>query len=359
MEEIKYPGPKQNYRVMVSCMTFNQRDYIEETLNGFAIQKTNFPYVCLIVDDCSTDGEQDVITRFLNCHFDMASAERIEIQSSSVIIARHKTNVNCTFAVYLLKRNLWKEPKLKGLHIIPWRNRCEYIALCEGDDYWTDSLKLQKQADYLDTHPDCGLVYAKARRYSQKDRAFAGEWGRVQDYENLLFNFSDIPTLTALYRAKVAEDYYMSRKNDPLWPIGDVPLWLYFMYKSKVKFMDEYVGVYRMLEQSACRLPDPYRQTAFYDNSFKCRAFYARRYWGDEIGQDVERHRISTVLDKIIWTEVGGYRLKYGDIKNAGIHSCALWAEWVCTHGFVLKTAYKFAVLVARTMKHRLGLSNE
>lgn len=351
--------PKQDYKVLVRTITYNQAKYITDTLDGVAMQQTNFPFVHYVIDDCSTDGEQEVIKSWLNDHCDMDKAEYIDLELANVILVPHKTNTNLTYSIYLLKRNLWKEPKLKGTLVKPWRDHCEYIALCEGDDYWTDPEKLQKQVDFLDQNSEYGLVYAKTKRFEQKSGCMVGEWGAHQTYEDMLLSFSKIPTLTALYRAKVAEDYYMSRKKDPLWPIGDVPLWLYFMYKSKVKFMDEYVGVYRMLEQSACRLPDPYRQTAFYDNSFKCRAFYARRYWGDEIGQDVERHRISTVLDKIIWTEVGGYRLKYGDIKNAGIHSFALWAEWVCTHGFVLKTAYKFAVLVARTMKHRLGLLNE
>ncbi len=59
------------YLVWVSCMTYNQAQYIEDALTGFAMQQTNFPFVCTIIDDASSDGEQEVISRFINEHFDL------------------------------------------------------------------------------------------------------------------------------------------------------------------------------------------------------------------------------------------------------------------------------------------------
>lgn len=61
MGNINYPAPKQEYKVLVRCFIFNHSKYIEYTLNGFAMQQTNFPFVCLVIDDASTDGEQEVI----------------------------------------------------------------------------------------------------------------------------------------------------------------------------------------------------------------------------------------------------------------------------------------------------------
>ena len=61
MGNINYPAPKQEYKVLVRCFTFNHSKYIEDTLNSFAMQQTNFPFVCLVIDDASTDGEQEVI----------------------------------------------------------------------------------------------------------------------------------------------------------------------------------------------------------------------------------------------------------------------------------------------------------
>lgn len=172
MEEFKYPEPKQDYKVLVRCYTYNQSNYIEDALNGFVMQKTNFPYVCLIIDDCSTDGEQDVIKRWTGQECNMTNAEYVDIPTSHVIIVPHRTNINCTIVLYLLKENLYGQRERKIAHISPWRKRCKYEALCEGDDYWIDSLKLQKQVDFLETHPDYAMCHTSYKSFYQSENKF-------------------------------------------------------------------------------------------------------------------------------------------------------------------------------------------
>ena len=84
--------PNQDYKVLVRCFTFNQSQYIEDALNGFVMQKTDFPFVCLVMDDCSTDGEQDVIRAFLSRECDMTNAEYHDIELAEVVIVPHRTN---------------------------------------------------------------------------------------------------------------------------------------------------------------------------------------------------------------------------------------------------------------------------
>ena len=110
--------PQNDYKVLCYCITYNQAKYIEDTLNGFVLQETEFPFVCLVVDDCSTDGEQEVIKAWMERECDMTQVKYIEIELSNIIIVPHKTNSNCIFAFYLLKRNLWKEPELKSIVVI-------------------------------------------------------------------------------------------------------------------------------------------------------------------------------------------------------------------------------------------------
>lgn len=167
MENINYPAPKQEYKVLVRCFTFNHSKYIEDALNGFAMQQTNFPFVCLVVDDASTDGEQDVIKAWMERECDMSRAETIDIPTSVVIIVPHKTNASCTFAFYLMKQNLYKAREDKMRHVTPWREKCEYEALCEGDDYWIDPLKLQMQVEFLDGHNDFSICSHRIYRYDQ------------------------------------------------------------------------------------------------------------------------------------------------------------------------------------------------
>ena len=96
--------PQRDYMVLVRCFTYNHSQYITDALNGFVMQKTNFPYVCLIVDDASTDGEQNVIMDFLQKECDIDYAERTETGDYLRIKAPHKTNSNCTLVVFFFER---------------------------------------------------------------------------------------------------------------------------------------------------------------------------------------------------------------------------------------------------------------
>jgi len=131
------------------------------------MQQTNFPFVCVVVDDASTDGEPEVIQKWMESKCDMKRAEVIDIPTSIVIIIPHKTNPSCTFAFYLLKQNLYKVKGEKKKHVDPWREKCEYEAICEGDDYWIDHLKLQKQVDFLDDHDNYSICSHRIYRYDQ------------------------------------------------------------------------------------------------------------------------------------------------------------------------------------------------
>lgn len=154
--------PKVDYKVLVRCFTYNQSKYIEDALNGFAMQQTDFPFVCLVMDDCSTDGEQNAIKAWMERECDMEKAENLEIEKSFITLVPHKTNANCHFAFYFLKQNLYGTGEKKMCMVTPWREHCEYEALCEGDDYWIHSSKLQLQSDYLDAHADYSMCFHNA-----------------------------------------------------------------------------------------------------------------------------------------------------------------------------------------------------
>lgn len=150
--------------VLVRCMTYNQSKYITDALNGFAMQKTDFPFVCLVMDDASTDGEQEVIKDFLNRECLMDKAEHYDHELADIVIVGHKTNANCKFAVYFLKENLYNTDKKDPL-VEEWQVHCKYTALCEGDDYWIDPLKLQKQVEYMERNPKCTLCFTNGLCY--------------------------------------------------------------------------------------------------------------------------------------------------------------------------------------------------
>lgn len=153
------------FEVGILCNTFNQAGYIEDALGGFCSQNTEFPFICIIVDDASTDEEPSVIKQFLSEHFNLeddTTARTEETDDYVSFYTRHKTNLNCYFAVYLLKYNHFGK-KSKRQYYREWIDPVKYIALCEGDDYWIDSNKLQYQVGFLKTHPEYGFVGTKTR----------------------------------------------------------------------------------------------------------------------------------------------------------------------------------------------------
>ena len=103
----------QKFKVCCRCFTFNQAKYITDTMNGFTLQQTTFPFVCTIVDDASTDGEQVIIKQYLKDNFDLSEiAESYEKETDYGFItyARNKNNRNCYFLVLLLKENHYSNP---------------------------------------------------------------------------------------------------------------------------------------------------------------------------------------------------------------------------------------------------------
>lgn len=153
------------FKVYTYCSSYNHSKYIKDTLNGFCMQKTNFPFVCAIKDDASTDGEPEIIRQYLEDNFDFTDssvAYKKETEYGNVLFAQHKDNKNCYFAVVLLKENHYSQKKDVRPYFQEWRDGVPYLALCEGDDYWIDSHKLQKQVEYMDEHPECSLCFHNA-----------------------------------------------------------------------------------------------------------------------------------------------------------------------------------------------------
>ena len=245
----------EEFKVYVNCITYNQSAYIKDTLNGFCMQQTDFPFVCCIIDDASTDGEQSEIQNYLEEHFDFErknASKREETEDCIHSFAQHRENKNCYFAVVFLKYNHYSIRKDKTQYSSKWRNMAKYIALCEGDDYWIDPQKLYKQVSYMDNHPDCSLCYASARVFDQDSKDFSpillGE--PCESFEALLRK-NVIPTLTVLYRADVLKDYYdVIKPLEHNWSLGDYPLWLWLAVHGTIHFLGDIVGVYRKINGS-------------------------------------------------------------------------------------------------------------
>lgn len=128
-EVIKYwKDPKANPVVSIACITYNHESYIEDTIKGFLIQKTDFSFEVIIHDDASTDGTREILKGYASRY-------------PSII------------KLILQEENQYSQGIKPGAHVYPLC-KGRYVSLCEGDDFWCDETKLQKQVDYLDANPD-------------------------------------------------------------------------------------------------------------------------------------------------------------------------------------------------------------
>lgn len=163
----------QDYQYMVCtwCITYNHAPYILDTLHGFCSQETNFPVINVIIDDCSTDGEEDVIDSFVAKELDISdktTARHEENDEFIMTFARHKKNKNCFFVFYYYKENHFSIKRPRPSVIEEWKEKAKYVALCEGDDYWIEPNKLQIQVDFLETHPDISYTCTRYKTYIEK-----------------------------------------------------------------------------------------------------------------------------------------------------------------------------------------------
>ena len=161
------------YKVCTLCMTYNHGPYIKDALDGFAKQETKFPVVSVIIDDASTDGTVDVIRQYMDnsFEFDTAEAYKKDTVYGRVVYARHKDNKNCYFAVVFLKDNLYQCGKndQKYEYIREWTDNAEFMAFCEGDDYWTAPEKLQVQVEAMEQHPELDISAHTCKRVHVQD----------------------------------------------------------------------------------------------------------------------------------------------------------------------------------------------
>lgn len=122
--------------VAVICIVYNQETYLKDCIESLLMQKTNFSYVIIAHDDCSTDSSASIIQRY------------VDENPDKLIPFIEKENQ------YSIKKGAF----MKDLNEAAFATGAKYVAICEGDDYWIDPLKLQKQVDFMEKNPDYSLI---------------------------------------------------------------------------------------------------------------------------------------------------------------------------------------------------------
>lgn len=211
--------------VSIACTTFNHASYIHQCLDGFLMQQTNFEFEIVINDDASTDNTIAILKDYAHRY---PGKFNLNIQAEN----QYSKGVRGMMARF-------NYPRCKG----------KYIALCEGDDYWTDPLKLQKQIDFLEAHPDYVFSMGKVHFYYEATQKLLPKTELINVEEHDTFTLKDYlkqpfsQTSTFVFR----------NPFKPLPPFmyevmaGDQSLVVAIVGKQgKIKFHNNFFSVYRV-----------------------------------------------------------------------------------------------------------------
>jgi len=213
-----------NNGIMVSivCTAYNHEAFISQALESFVTQKTSFLFEILVHDDASTDHTPDIIRRYENNYR------------------------NLFVCVYQKENQFSKRDGNIFSNIMLPMARGKYIAICEGDDYWTDHSKLQKQVEYLESHPECPMCFHNAMvEYSDSKKSHLFRHLDERDYAGHEFYPNWIaPTASIVFRS--AHIPFVCQKiRNPAYYYNDVIIILSLCEKGKAHCINSPMSVYR------------------------------------------------------------------------------------------------------------------
>nr|WP_315142948.1 glycosyltransferase [uncultured Flavobacterium sp.] len=206
--------------VSIFILTYNQEQFIAQTIEGVLMQKTNFSYQLVIGEDYSTDETRTICERYATEYGEKIKLLPTLYKNIGLIANYMRTIKECDG---------------------------KYIAICDGDDFWIDDNKLQKQVDFLENNPDYSLVYTGVRKLFIDGKTVDNIYSLTKkdpDFDDLIFN-NFIYSVTALFKNN------QKIEEVPSWfvkfPFGDWQTYLWVIKDGgKIHFLDDISSVYRM-----------------------------------------------------------------------------------------------------------------
>ena len=208
--------------VTIRCLVYNHEPYLRQCLDGFVMQQTTFRFEAIVHDDASTDGSAAIIREYAAKYPD-------------IIKPIYETENQYSKRDGSLRR------------IMNAHTHGKYVAMCEGDDYWIDPSKLQRQVDFMEANIDYSLCFHNAivlnERIELKERikSFCFFKQSQQISTELLIEDWCIPTASVLYRKECRDKLELPRTFS-----GDYTLELGLASVGKVHYIDRYMSVYRL-----------------------------------------------------------------------------------------------------------------
>ena len=200
--------------VSVVMITYGHEAFIEDAINGVLMQEVNFPVELIIADDCSPDYTNEKVALFSN-----------HTNAHWIRYTRHESNIG------MMPNFTWALRQARG----------KYIALCEGDDYWTDPLKLQKQVEFLEANEEYVAVAENGlviNTITNEEYFFSEESERDVTIKEMVSK-RRFPTASVVLRNSVLKEYFIDVKYSI-----DTILWCYLAQKGKFRYFPRVTSVY-------------------------------------------------------------------------------------------------------------------
>ena len=283
--------------VTVCCTTYNHERYVSEAIESFLMQETDFPFEIIVHDDASTDG-------------------------TAKIIREYEEKYPRLIRTIIQSENQYSKAGLINPRFVFPRARGKYLALCEGDDYWTDPLKLQKQVTFLEENPDYVITYSDFQPFDETGIIDYDDAGARRDLTATeLKRATPIFTLTSCFRNvidDVPSDLMSAR-------YGDMVIWSLLGHHGKGKYLAD-------VKPSAYRVHDRGLHSAKDDNQ-------------------------RAVMQLITISALYSYYVRIGDDEIARFFKSRMFITLLHTMGF--KFLYRFARTIVRTRRSVTGRLNQ
>lgn len=222
-------------KVSVYCLAYNHEKFIRKTLDGFVNQITNFKYEVIVHDDASMDGTAQIIKEY-------------EEKYPKIIKGIYQKENQYSQKIKIFDKYIY--PLIRG----------KYIAMCEGDDYWTNNNKLQLQYDSLENNTDCSFCVHKTQKITEDDVLLNSFFPDIKIAEGVISSQRYVEleltkkpwlfqTSSYLFRKSVIEEF-MKSSYRPLYPMGDLPMVLTGILNGNCYYINQNMSCYRINNNS-------------------------------------------------------------------------------------------------------------